>query len=199
MRKNFFLNLIVIVSVVCGCAHTVSAPPPDPVAEASVGVAGVVAHTESAERHVQKAMPHANPTGKVYLTAASEEHTEVLASAAHTQDALTATRQEVGKLNDALADQQATYQKLESRWFVRWGRWIERMLWIIGITWLLLGAASVALGMGNPLSWTWQLGKEITRFLPVMNAFSWIRDWIAARRAGSAATPAATATVLQGG
>lgn len=181
--RQLWLNFIVIVSVICGCTGKTAAPQPDPVAQASVGVAGIVAHTESAERHVQKAIPHANPTGKVYLTAASDEHTEVLANAAHTYDALKGAQQQVTALNDTIADREAAYSKLEGRWFVRWGRWIERLLWIIGITWLVLGVASVAFGLGNPLSWTWRIGKEITRLLPAMNPFSWIRDWLLKRRA----------------
>jgi hypothetical protein len=182
--RHFYprLNLIVIVSVVCGCTSTIQAPQPDPVAQASVGVAGIVAHTESAERHVRRAIPHANPTGKVYLTAASDEHAEVLANVAHTYDVLKGAQQQVATLADSITQGQAAYSKLESRWYVRWGRRIERLLWIIGITWLVLGVASVAFGLGNPLSWTWRIGKELTRLLPVMNPFSWIRDWLLARR-----------------
>lgn len=181
--QRYWLNLIVIVSVIAGCTGQAVAPQPDPVSQASEGVAGIVAHTESAERHVQKAIPHANPTGKVHLAAASEEHTEVLADAAQTHDALNSTRQQVAKLNDTISDGQAAYGKLEGRWYVRWGRWIERLLWIIGISWLVLGAASVVFGLGNPLSWTWRIGKEITRLLPAMNPFSWIRDWLLKRKA----------------
>ncbi len=96
--RQLRLNLVVIVSVICGCTGKTAAPQPDPVAQASVGVAGIVAHTESAERHVQKAIPHANSTGKVYLTAASDEHTEVLANAAHTYDALKGAQQQVAAL-----------------------------------------------------------------------------------------------------
>lgn len=177
------LNLIVILSAVCGCASSTSSPPPDPIAEAGEGVAGIVAHTESAERHVQRAIPHADTTGKVYLTAASEEHTEVLSDVAETKTALVAAKTQVNTLNTTIADREASYRKLEGRWFVAWGRRLERLFWIVTLSWLTLGVASVVFGLGNPLSWTWRIGKEITRLLPMMNCFSWVRDWLLRRRA----------------
>jgi|GEM_PF-2147578 len=176
-------KLSVVVLVIGGCAGPAAAPLPDPVSQAAEGLAGIVAHTESAERHVQKAIPHADSNGKVHLAAASDEHAEVLADAAHTYDALKGAQQQVAALADTIADREADYAELEGRWYVRWGRRIERALWFIGITWLLLGAMSVIFGLGNPLSWTWRIGKELTRLLPAMNPFSWIRDWLLKRRA----------------
>jgi DNA replication protein DnaC len=114
--------------MLCGCTGKTAAPQPDPVAQAAVGVAGIVAHTESAERHVQKAIPHANPTGKVYLNAASDEHTEVLANAAHAYDALQGAQRQVATLNEAIAERRAAYTRLEGRWYVRWGRQVQRRL-----------------------------------------------------------------------
>jgi len=152
------------------------------VSNAVSGVAGVVAHTESAQRHVEQAIPHTDDTGKVHLAAATDEHKEVVADAAETKQALDATAKEITALEGQVVAVKADYTKLESRWYVRWGRWIERALWIIGISWLVLGAASVVFGLGNPLSLTWRMGKEITRLVPLMNPFSWVRDWILARR-----------------
>lgn len=152
------------------------------VSDAVSGVAGVVAHTESAQRHVEQAVPHTDDTGKVHLAAATDEHKEVIADAAETKQALDATVTQITALEGQVVAAQADYTKLESRWYVRWGRWIERVLWIIGVSWLVLGAASVVFGLGNPLSLTWRIGKEITRLVPLMNPFSWVRDWILARR-----------------
>lgn len=175
-----FIPLILLLLL--GCQASRPAPKPDPVATAGEGVAGIVAHTESAERHVTSAIPHADPIGKVYLTAASDEHKEVLSDAAEVRIALAGAREQAIALAAAVAEQKTAYQKLEGRWFVVWGRRIEQALWIVGITWLLLGVASVVFGMGNPLSWTWRIGKEITRLVPLMNPFSWLRDWLIARR-----------------
>ena len=153
------------------------------VSDAVTGVAGVAAHTESAQRHVEQAIPYTDGTGKVHLAAATDEHKAVMTNAAETKHALDATAKEITALEGQVVTVQANYTKLESRWYVRWGRWIERALWIIGISWLVLGAASVAFGLGNPLSLTWRIGKEITRLVPLMNPFSWVRDWILSRRA----------------
>ena len=152
------------------------------VSDAVSGVAGVVAHTESAHRHIEQAVPHTNDTGKVYLAAATDEHKAVMTNAAETKQALDATAGQITALEGQVVAVQADYAKLESRWYVRWGRWIERVLWIIGVSWLICGVASIVLGLGNPLSLTWRMGKEITRLVPLMNVFSWVRDWILSRR-----------------
>jgi hypothetical protein len=187
--KEVFIVISTILTVVPGVGCTGQFKPADAaratVSDAVSGVAGVVAHTESAQRHVEQAIPHADDTGKVHLAAATDEHKEVVADAAETKQALDATAKEITALEGQVMAVQADYTKLESRWYVRWGRWIERALWIIGISWLVLGAASVVLGMGNPLSLTWRMGKEITRLVPLMNPFSWVRDWILSRRASA--------------
>jgi len=184
------LEVFIVISTILtspGCAS--HAKPADAaratVSDAVTGVAGVVAHTESAQRHVEQAVPHTDDTGKVHLAAATDEHKEVIADAAETRQALESTVTQISALEGQVVAIRSDYTKLESRWYVRWGRWIERALWIIGISWLVLGAASVFLGLGNPLSLTWRIGKEITRLVPLMNPFSWVRDWILARRTGS--------------
>ena len=186
-HTRHFLEVFIIVSTIIsapGCAG--QAKPADAartaVGDAVTGVAGVVAHTESAQRHVEQAIPHTDDTGKVHLAAATDEHKEVVADAAETKQALEATAKEITALEGQVVAVKADYTKLESRWYVRWGRWIERALWIIGIAWLVLGAASVMFGLGNPLSLTWRIGKEITRLVPLMNPFSWVRDWLLNRK-----------------
>jgi hypothetical protein len=190
VNARHILEVFIVISTILtapGCAG--QGKPADAaratVSDAASGVAGVVAHTESAQRHVEQAVPHTDDTGKVHLAAATDEHKEVIADAAETKQALDATAREITALEGQVVTVKADYTKLESRWYVRWGRWIERVLWIIGISWLVLGAASVVFGLGNPLSLTWRIGKEITRLVPLMNPFSWVRDWILTRRTAS--------------
>jgi hypothetical protein len=159
------------------------------VTDAVSGIAGVVAHTESAQRHVTHAVPHANDTGKVHLAAATDEHKAVLADASEVKRALDAKHMAINTLEGQVVAIQRDYTTLESRWFVIWGRRIERALWIIGTTWLALGVASIVFGMGNPLSFTWRIGKEITRLVPMMNPFSWVRDWLLVRKANGNGHP----------
>jgi hypothetical protein len=186
-QARHILEVFVMITTILatpGCAG--QAKPADAaranVSDAVSGVAGVVAHTESAQRHVEQAIPHTDDTGKVHLAAATDEHKEVIADAAETKQALHATTTQITALEGQVVAAQADYTRLESRWYVRWGRRIERALWIIGVSWLVLGAASVLFGLGNPLSLTWRIGKEITRLVPLMNPFSWVRDWILSRR-----------------
>lgn len=176
-------TIVAVLMGMAGCATAPPAPKPDPISAAGDGIAGVVAHTESAQRHVTSAIPHSDDTGRVYLVAATDEHGAVQIEAVKVKNALVVANQEVHALHSTLSDQKFLYQKLQARWFVVWGKRIERCLWIVGISWLVLGIVSIVLGMGNPLSWTCRIGKEITRFVPLMNPFSWIRDWISARRA----------------
>lgn len=174
--------LLCIGVLLVGCATSLFAPKPDPVVSASDGLAGVVAHTESAERHVQNAIPHADATGKVQLSAASDEHKAAMDSAGETKAALLAVQQQADSLRQQVADGQASYQKLDGKWYVTWGRRIEKALWTIGIAWLVLGVGSVVLGLGNPLGWGVKAGKEIVRAIPGMNPFAWVRDWLIGRR-----------------
>lgn len=182
MRISLHIVLTLIAIGTSGCGTAPGGPEPQPVNTAAEGVAGIVAHTESAERHVQNATPHADATGKVHLSAASDEHHQVLYKADQTKSALAAAQEQVTDLRSAVAEQRAAYSQLEDRWYVRWGRRIERALWVLGVSWLALGIASIVFGMGNPLSWTWRIGKEITRLIPAMNPFSWVRDWMLSRR-----------------
>ena len=158
---------------------------------AQTGVAGIVAHTESAQRNVEQAVPHADDVGKVSLAAAGQEHKAVLVEASKTSASLTEAGTKVRELDDQLADSQTRYAQLEARWYVRWGRWLTRAFWIVVISWLVLGVGAIALGIGNPLGWASSLGKEIVRLLPAMNVFAWIRDWIAAKRSALSTQAAA--------
>lgn len=180
------VSLMLILAVGCHLAQKQGARP-ESVAIAVTGVAGIEAHTNSAERHVQNAVPHTSGDGKVLLKAASEEHKEVLVAAAETREALTGASGEIEKLQEQLGDEQSRFSSLEAKWYVTWGRRVERALWVIGIGWLACGIASVVFGLGNPLSGTWRVGKEITRLVPAMNLFSWVRDWILSRRNAAAA------------
>lgn len=179
--------MLTLLAVLSGCASERGGACVEPVAAAGEGVAGIVAHTESADRHVKAATPHASPTGRVYLTAAGDEHAATLQQAQRVRASLAAAGAQAAQLRDEAEGERDKRSALEGRWFVRWGRRIERALWIIGISWLVLGIASVALGMGNPLSWSWRVGKEITRLAPLMNPFSWVRDWLIGRKGGAAA------------
>lgn len=183
--RLFLLSCLCLVLLSCALEHAMM---PDPSPAVGEGLAGIVAHTESATRHVEQAKPHADATGKLHLAAAQDEHAEVLADVGEAKAALVATQAHIGQLRVELEASKDAYGTLEGRWYVTWGRRIERALWTIGLLWLALGIAAMVLGLGNPLSWSWRIGKEITRLVPAMNPFSWIRDWILSRRTSKEAT-----------
>lgn len=139
----------------------------DAVAQGASGLAAVQGHTQSAEVAVQQAAPHADPVGKAHLVTASMEHAAVLAEGTQLQQALDGLLREVEAANDraasaqeqtrAAADellrQQQVQRELESQWYVRGGRWSERMFWTIAVGYLAASVASALVGLGNPLSW----------------------------------------------
>ena len=51
MRSLWLLSLLALI----GCTATPPVPKPDPIAQAGEGMAGVIAHTESAQRNVERA------------------------------------------------------------------------------------------------------------------------------------------------
>jgi hypothetical protein len=183
--RTILLLTLAIILFGCRTRRAIELPQAD-LSSTSDDVASIVAHTQSAENHVQSAIPYADSAGKIYLVAASQEHGLVLGSADQAQSSLRMAEQSVQSLNGSLAQQHTQYAQLESRWYVRWGRRIERALWIIGIGWLITGIAAVILGLGSPLGWGVKLGKELVRLVPMMNLFAWMRDWINARRTAPA-------------
>ena len=179
--RSIWVLLCIIVSLY-GCQLSPVPQVQQPIVAALDGVAGVVAHTESAQRHVTSALPHADSTGKIHLRSASDEHQEVLDQAQEVRSALATTQHQIADLQSSLRQSEANLQRLDGRWYVTWGRRIEWALWIIGIGWLVLGVMSVLLGLGSPLGWGVSLGKEIVRLVPAMNVFAWLRDWLVKRR-----------------
>jgi hypothetical protein len=165
----------------CRTRRAIDLPPAD-LSGVSDDVASIVAHTQSAENHVQSAVSYTDSAGKIYLVAASQEHGLVLNSADQAKSSLQSAQRTVQTLNDAIGEQRTRYTLLERRWYVRWGRWFERALWVIGFSWLITGIAAVILGMGNPVGWGVKLGQELVRLVPAMNLFAWVRDWINRRR-----------------
>lgn len=183
------LLLMLLAIMLSGCAKHGFAPERS-VIQASEGVAGIIAHTESAQRHVESAKPHSSSTGKVLLQAATEEHSEVLLSASQVRAALDQAQNRFEIVASQLAEARTTYQVLVSKWYVVWGKRIERGIWYLAVGWLAAGILSVLLGVGSPLKMGVWLGKEIIHLAPAMNVFAWIRNWIEQRRAAKATVAA---------
>jgi hypothetical protein len=146
------------------------------------GMAAVAAHGNSARRHIHSALPYASDVGQAHLSAALDEQWMALESLKQIDRALTNVQRGMVRMQTAAADADARVQRLENRWYVRWGRRIERAFWIITIGWLVMGVASILLGLGNPLGWGMRLSREIVRLIPLMNPFTWVRDALLRRK-----------------
>ena len=186
------LLLMLFAVMLSGCTHETVVPERS-VTRAAEGVAGIIAHTESAQRHVESAKPLSSSTGKVLLQAATEEHTEVLMSASQVRAALDQAQTRFEQVARDLAQWKTDYSVLESKWYVVWGRRIERAIWFLAVGWLGAGILSVLLGVGSPLGMGVWLGKEILHLAPAMNIFAWIRNWIEKRREAKAAAKVSVA------
>lgn len=167
--------LFLLAALAGGCSHHI---PPRAVAPGGGGLDRIVARTESAGRAVRAAMAETSQVGKAHLAVVLAEQDAIL-------DDVGAVQAWAVKLEDTARRTGEKLKAVEAKWYVRWGRRIERALWIVGIGWLLAGIASVVLGLGNPLSWSWKIGKEITRLVPMMNPFSWMRDWLLRRKSAA--------------
>ena len=101
---------------------------------------------------------------------------------------------QLSKAKTAADENDAKLNHLRNQWYVTWGIWIEKALWTIGLIWLACGVLSVLAGFGPMASmgWVMAISKEIVRFVPIMNPFAWIRDYLMARKA-LAATDSQTA------
>lgn len=127
---------------------------------AIAGVEAVKVHTTIAQELVEQALPNSDPVGQAQLSAAGMEHQAVISSADKTAQSLDQLRrsfaqasQELAEAQRQVADAQEKPRKLEHEWYVVWGLPIEKVFWTAAITWLLVSIGSMALGIGNPISW----------------------------------------------
>jgi hypothetical protein len=162
-----------------------------PVAAASSGVSKVEAYTEAADRNVKAAIPLAAEPARPLLAAATQEHRAVLDETPKIKaelsqaltDKATADRiaaeavQERDKAIQGWRDWKAAN---DAKWYVRWGKVIDKWVKIIAAVWLIAGVLSILAGVA-PWGWAPKIGSFFVRLLPFMNPFVWVRDFLAAR------------------
>jgi hypothetical protein len=147
-RQHLIPVLAVLIASGCG---TPSRPQtPAPLTDAGNGLAGIKAHTESADRAVTAAKPHADTTGKALLAVASAEHGAITVKADQAQQAVEAARTEAAQASTALADAKAETVRITSKTFVKVALWLEWLiviaLWVAGIGIVLRIAALFVTG-----------------------------------------------------
>jgi hypothetical protein len=150
---------------------------PAPVAVVGDAITRATAHVQSADRHVRSAQEHSNFNGKVLLKVASDELASALVDHVDASAGLVEARKLIDRQAVEIATGRQAYAKLEGKWYVEWGRWIERVLMWLVIAWV--GAGVVAVAMGIPvLPLAQRISVELVRLAPAMNPFSWIRNYI---------------------
>ena len=173
---NRKVPLLLTLFVLWGCVGLSEAP--EGVQEARQGVAAIVAHTESAEANVQRAMPLVKPAGKPYLEMASSEHGETLIAATDTGVALNKAETDAARIARELKD-------LRAKWYVRWGIKINRWFWSITIGWFIFCAVAIAAQLGNPLTITVRIIKFVVGLIPFTYIASLIGKMARQKRDGA--------------
>jgi hypothetical protein len=114
-----------------------------PLSDASHGLEGVVAHVTAADALTTQAVPTAPPAAKLLLATAHLEHTAALDDARRVDSALGALSNAAIELREQVADLKQAVAAQDAKWYTRWGKAIEALLWIAGIALALFSLLSI--------------------------------------------------------
>lgn len=104
-----------------------------PTATANAGVAGVIAHTQAADSLVLTAHDNATPALQPLLMTAHTEHDAVYKAALSIDKALLAIADRFDDLSTRADAQTKSLLDLQARWYVRYGRGVEKLAIIAAI------------------------------------------------------------------
>lgn len=166
MRLLFLVPLVLF-----GCSRP--APPTTLIGSAREGVTGLTYRLDDIGRTARLIQPYAEEPGQVLAQRISDSAEEGVKEAKEVDKTL-------GQALDATKREAEKFTKLDSKWYVRTGRFLERLfLWIVGLTalWFVLGIGSTLMGItGIPILRS--LSATIVRIIPFANPFSSLRDSI---------------------
>lgn len=167
----------IALALIAGCAAT---PPSDPASGINRATGRIHARAEGIGE--QAAQIESAPLGTPI------ESVKPLATSIRTQAGwivvdVGQAEKHVDELNATIQRQRDAYTKLESKWYVRLGKWIERALWMLAIGYVVAGLLAIALPMRWPVMGL-SISKTIVRAVPLMNWASWTRDRLIKSKAG---------------
>ena len=183
MRRTAEILLVVILLTGCfgSGAHDDA---PQGVQDARTGVAAIVAHTDSAEANVARAVPFTRPAGQPYLEMASDEHAQVITATGEVSTALDVAQTDAVAERVRADEAEAALVKFQGKWWVRWGMKAEQWFWRITIGWFIFCIVAVAAQLGNPVAITVRIIKFIVGMIPFTYIASLLgkivrkhRDW----------------------
>lgn len=151
---------------------------------AKSGVSAAIERLKAAIEAIKAAMPHVKDIGKPSLESATQNNEAAIDKLNETtidldavKNSLLQANAEIDVMQTKYSEQLERYRRLESTWYVRWGRWLQAMFWIITIGWVALVVAGAWLTGGfAPASIAYGIGKFIIRFIPLANLSSLIRS-----------------------
>ena len=170
------LLMLVMLAAAAGCNPKAPSPSPvkrDSLPEVEGGIGGALVLNSLAHTEVNQAKPHTDPEGKGILDSAGNTLDAQAGKLRTAAAATAAAEKERGEWSAKYAVAVADFNRLDGRWYVKWGLRIERALWIIGLSWLGIGVVCIFAGL-NPLPLLVTATNEIKLLLPFMNVFSWI-------------------------
>jgi hypothetical protein len=214
MRYNLIIValMVMVLSALTGCGGAPKAPPTyrpseklvtAPVHQAQTDSASAKAYIDAAEALTQQVLDGAKATGDriaiALLEGVSLNHGKATEKQGAVEAKMSQTLVENGQLKaeavEAVEAEQAharawedRYTKLDGKWYVRWGRWIEAVVFWLVVGWAAAGLASVFLGF-QPLGMLQKLSGFIVHLLPLGNVWVWIEDLIKWVRGAPAQKP----------
>lgn len=167
MKKLVLVGLFVLSS----CGRTT--PPTTLIGTAREGVSGLTYRLDDIGRTARLIQPYAEEPGQVLAQRISDSAEEGVKEAKEVDKTL-------GQALEASKQEAEKFTRLDSKWYVRSGRFIERLFWwFVGLTalWFVLGIGSTLMGISSiPILRT--LSATIVRIIPFANPFSSLRDTI---------------------
>lgn len=162
-----------IILTITGCAKTTNSK--DVIAPVGDSLAKSTVYVQQASADVQKAKPFTSGDGKIHLQNATEDLTGADKELSSARNDLTIARNTVGQMQTTLDKQATTIEAYRARWI---GDKTFQYLRYIIAGWVVLGlVGSTATQFGG--GWIGLAGKEIVRFLPLVNPFRWITGVVA--------------------
>jgi hypothetical protein len=185
------LALVLLAMFIAAGCHTQAAPQhqePQGVNNAQSSNAGVQAHNESAEGLNQQMNTMLPPEGKPISVAQSSEHAAVKREATKTDAALAQAKADYAALhdkydedlavaNDGKAEVTAAFAEYKGLWRHRAADWIWNALIWVATAWIAVGLFAVIGGICNPATFAFQASRWLIHALPLMNPFSWMKDF----------------------
>jgi hypothetical protein len=181
---TFLLGMVLLLALVlCGGCRQWSVKPSgqvfanDPAAGISEPLTRAEVRRELAVSQIELATPKISGEPKTHIEVAGAAMKQQAKDLKEAREGVKATQANEAEVREQYEKTEAQLTHLKGQWYVKVGIWIERSVWVIAISWIVLNAIAFAGGIGSPGGWFAWIAKQIRLFLPAMNVSSWLLAW----------------------